>query len=311
MPKPLRESKLSVITPVYKNEGTIEILSERVLKAATPLFGEIEHIFVNDASPDGSRRVLQKMAEADQRIKVINFTRNFGQHTALMTGLRHTTGEYIFFIDGDLEEDPGYLKDYTVKLGEGYEIVVGKRINLPKSPLWALGAHLYAWLHNLVADYKIHPNTTAMCLLTRRYADYLVSFSEKPFIAGFTSWIGLPVGLVPVVWQDQHRRSGYSWKKRLRHGRAGLVGFSTRLVRLALGTGLVVVSIAFIYEGYVGVRYWVYKDALPGFTSIVTLITFLLGLQFIFLGVLGEYVIEIFLSVKRRPETLIYDKFNL
>ena len=127
--KCFKNSKLSIITPVYNNEKTLEELFRQIFSVTTEHFAELEYIFVNDASPDNSRNVLLKMVEKNPKIKVISFVRNFGQHIALMAGMDYATGDYIFFIDGDLEEPPSSLPDFLAKMEEGYEIVVGSRDN--------------------------------------------------------------------------------------------------------------------------------------------------------------------------------------
>lgn len=309
--KRFNESKLSVVTPVYKNAETLERLAEAVFQAARPLFADVEYLFVNDASPDRSRETLELLSKRDKKVKVLNLARNFGQHAALMAGLGRATGDYVFFIDGDLEEDPAALADFAAKLTEGYEIAVGRRMNDRSGVLKALTARAYTAVHNALADHKIVGNTTNMRLMTRRYAQYLLEFTESPYISGFTSWIGLPIGFVPVAWKNQRRRSAYGWKKLLRHARAGIVGFSTKLIRMSFYLGFAISGLAFLYALYIIARFFLHGYVAPGFASIVVLLSFFMGLQFVFIGILGEYVAEIFLAVKRRPAVLVYDTFNL
>ena len=309
--KNFRQAKLSVVTPVYKNAETLERLAAAAFEAAKPIFGEVEYIFVNDGSPDDSRGVLERLAKNDKRVKAINLARNFGQHAAQMTGLKHASGDYVFMLDGDLEENPASLADFAAKIAEGHEIAVGRRTNDRSGALKALTAKIYTAVHNSLADYKIIGNTTNMRLMTRRYVGYLLQFSERPYMAGFTSWIGLPIGFVPVAWENQSRRSGYSFRRLMSHARLGIIGFSAKLMRQSFYIGLIISLFAFLYALWIVARFFIYGMVMPGFASIVVLLSFFMGLLFIFLGVLGEYVAEIFLSVKRRPSVMIYDTFNL
>src|SRR5713101_5981444 len=194
--KPYKEAKLSVGTPGYRNEDTLEELARQVFAAAAPIFGSVEYIFVNDCSPDRSRAVLRSLADNNPAIKVINLARNFGQHVALMVGMRAAEGDYVFLIDGDLEESPADIPKFTAMMREGYEIVVGQRLNRRVELLRALASWMFFKLFNALSDRSIIVNCSTMRLMTARYVSYITTFSERPFLAGFTAWIGLPVALV-------------------------------------------------------------------------------------------------------------------
>lgn len=309
-PTPFASATLSVVSAVYRNQATLAELTTRLFAAAQGRFAAVEIIYVNDGSPDDSRRVLAELAAADPRVKVINFARNFGQHAALMAGLRAVRGEYVFFIDADLEEDPAHLPDFMAKMLEGFEIVVGRRADR-RGAFRRLAGRGYAAVHNLLTDHKVLENASNMRLMTRRFTDYLLRFTETPYIGGFTSWIGLPIGVIPVSWVDQARVSSYNLRRLLRHARAGIIGFSTRLMRISLYTGMLTSVLAFGYGSLMIARYFLYEHVPPGYSSIVVLISFLMGLQFIFLGIFGEYLMEIYLTTKQRPQSLIYDTLNL
>lgn len=309
--KDFRLSKLTVITPVYQNASTLRALTSRVFDAAAPLFGEVEYLFVNDASPDDSRRVLADLAARDRRVKVLNFARNFGQHTAIMAGLRYARGDFVLLLDGDLEEPPETLPVFQAKLEEGYEVAIGIRSTPRSSPFKRTAARAFTVIFNVLSDYKIEGNTTSMRLMTRRFVEYMLRFNETPFLPGFTSWIGLPIGYVPVPWVEQARQSSYTLKRLLHHARTGIIGFSTTIMRKGITAGLVTSGLSIAYGIVAVVRYFMLDNVAPGFTTIVALLTFLMGMQLIFIGVLGEYVMEIFKAVKRRPSFLVYDTFNL
>jgi glycosyltransferase involved in cell wall biosynthesis len=306
--KPYNDATLSVVTPVYRNEQTLEELARQVFAAAAPIFGRVEYIFVNDCSPDGSRQVLKSLADGNPSIKVINLARNFGQHVALMIGMRAAMGDYVFLIDGDLEESPAELAKFAAKMSEGHEIVVGQRANRRASLPRALASKLYFTLFNALSDRSIIVNGSTMRLMTARYVSYLTTFSEHPFIAGITSWIGIPVALVPVQLHER-AASGYSLRSLLRHARAGILGFSTKPIRLATYAGMAICSGSLLYLVWVLARYSLGGVA-PGFTSLVTLFALFMGIQFLFIGLLGEYVAEIFIQTKNRPGSLIYDRFG-
>lgn len=307
--KPFHESRLSVVTPVYNNRKTLETLSAQIFAEARKHFRETEYIFVNDASPDDSQLVLRKLASADPRIKVIQFARNFGQHVAQMAGLGHVTGDYVLFIDADLEEPPSALSRFVEKMREGHEIVIGKRSGRRPSWFKTLTARLYSIVFNALSSHKIIDNTTSMRLMTRKYAGFLTQFHERPFIGGMTSWIGIPPALVELDFVEQDRTSSYTLAKMLSHARVGLLGFSVRPLRVALMAGGCVCGATLLFALKNLLRYLILRDVTPGYTSI-TLLFFLIGVQFIFIGIMGEYVGEIFLQTKGRPPYLVYEKLN-
>lgn len=307
--KPFSESTLTVISPVYRNESTLPELARQVFAAAEPLFARVEYVFVNDGSPDGSREVLRVLCGSDRRVRAINFARNFGQHTAIMAGLRAAGGDYVFVIDADLEESPGDLPVFCQEMRRGgHEIVVGRRTNRRLSPLRSVTSRLYTHIFNAVSDIRIIDNVTSMRLMTRRYVDFLTRFDERPFLGGIMSWIGVPFGSVQVTMQER-AGSSYGFRRLLNHARAGIIGFSTRPLRLAAYFGLLLCGGSLMYAAWVLLNY-VRGDVQPGFTTLVLLFTFLMGTQFIFIGLIGEYIGEIFLQTKHRPPYLIYDRFG-
>ena len=302
---------LSVVIPVYKNESTLKDLVDSVLMNADKLYRNVECIFVIDGSPDNSRDLLWKFANEDSRIKVISFARNFGQHTAIIAGLERCNGDNILVIDADLEEPIDKLKLFKKRLDNGFEIVVGKRVN-PRSNLFKhYSAKFYTYLYNILSEYKIIGNTTNMRLMTKRYANFILLFSERPFLGGFCSWIGLPIGIVDVPWIDKKRSSSYNLGKLLSHGRVGLIGFSGKIMRLSLMLGILVSSLCIIFSAYIIIRHLLYNDLLTGYPSIMVAITLLIGVLFILIGVLGEYVHEIFKLTKNRPNYLIFETKNI
>lgn len=307
--KPFNESTLTVVTPVYRNERTLEELARQMFDATGPRFARVEYIFVNDGSPDGSRQVLKRMSDADPRVKAINLARNFGQHVALMAGMKAATGDYVLLIDGDLEELPSDVPAFMDKMREGFEVVVGQRLVRRRTMLRAGFSRIYSYLFNALSDHKMIDNATNMRLMTARYVGYLTSFGERPFLAGLTAWIGLPIGLVPITFQERSG-SGYTFWRLLQHARVGVLGFSNKPIRLATAFGLTLCGASVLYGLWVLALHFVRGGIAAGFTSLVLLFAFLMGAQFVFIGLLGEYIGEIFIGTKNRPSHLEYDRFG-
>ena len=173
-----------------------------------------------------------------------------------------------------------------------------------------MGTRVFTALFNALSDHKLPDNATSMRLMTRRYLEYLTAFSERPFLGGFSAWIGMPIGFVNVQMVER-RGTSYSIGRLIRHALTGVVGFSTRPIRLATISGIVVCATSLLYGASILIRYFLSHGAIaPGFTSLVTFFAFFAGAQFIFIGLLGEYIGEIFIASKNRPAYLIYDRFG-
>jgi glycosyltransferase involved in cell wall biosynthesis len=308
--KTRRKEKLSVVTPVYGNQETVESLAFQVLQKAEELFDHVEYIFVVDGSPDRSLEVLRRLALKDRRIKIINLARNFGQHAAFSAGFEAATGDFLFLIDADLEEDPKYLPEFVREMDKGSDLVVGVRKRKNKFNIFRfITSRLYGTLFNLFSEYKIIPDATTMRLMSKRYLNLLRQFSERPFLGGITAWIGVPPVLFPVDIIERPE-SSYTFTKRLHHAFVGLIGFSARPLRTSFFLGGTICTLAVIYGLYLAIRQLILRDVTLGFTPIVDLLAFLTGVQFMFLGVLGEFIAEIFIATKNRPRYLIFERIN-
>ncbi len=255
--------------------------------------------------------VLRRIAEENQRVKVLSLTRNFGQHSAILAGMQCASGRLLFILDADLEEEPENFGPFLTRLREGFDLVVGIRENKRRSIFKEWTARLYYWLQGRLTDYPIMPNVTNMRLMTRKFATNLLRFSERPFFGGFTVWVGGRVAREPVKWVDRDRKSSFGLRKLVSHSRLGVLAFSTRLLRLSSAVGAVISTGAFAFGVFLVISFFVGGRPLPGFTSLATLLTFVLGLQCIFMGILGEYIGEIFEAVKKRPRYLVDEAINL
>ena len=306
----LNDKSLTIISPVYKNEGTLIELIDRVFQVAEKLYTSYEYLFVVDGSPDDSFNILLRAAEKDSKIKVINLSRNFGQHTAIMAGIDNAKGDHIFIIDADLEELPECLIDFKKEIDKNHEIVVGIRKDYSRSFFKTVTARAYTFLYNMLSDYKIIGNTTNMRLLTKTYASHLRQFKEYPFIGGFCSWIGIPISLIEIEMGESDNNSAYTLSKLLSHARTGIIGFSNRLIRLSLIFGLIVSLSAFGFGVYRIIYRLLNPGMVAGYTTVIVALVFLLGIILVILGIMGEYIIDINNQTKGRPRYFVDKKIN-
>lgn len=302
--------KLSVIIPIFNNNSTISELVRRCYQVSFRIYSEVEIILVDDGSNDETRHNIKKIAEENEFVKAIFFTRNFGQHIAMMAGLEYASGDEFLWIDADLEEDPEYLLMLKNKLDKGYEIVAGIRQN-ERHSLWRrFTAKLYTYIYSLLCDYPVIDNITNMRLMTQSFRSYLMEFQEAPFIGGMTTWTGIKIGTVPFQWKKTASKSRYSLKKLISHARIGLISFSSKILRIVALFGILISSLSFFYLVFLLVNFFFYEKSLPGFLTLACFMSFSCGLNAIFLGIFGEYLVEIFELSKKRPKYLIYKKIN-
>jgi glycosyltransferase involved in cell wall biosynthesis len=303
--------KLSIVVPVFNNAKTIPELVKRCFKEAKKHYKKTEIIFVDDGSQDKSSEIISQLAKKNKQIKLITFTRNFGQHVAMMAGLRFSSGDEILWIDADLEEPPEYLAKMKKQIELGFEIVTGIRQNQRHNFLRRLLGKIFSFIFSRVCDYPVQDNVTNMRLMTKKCRSYFLQFNERPFIGGMTIWTGAKIGTVKFLWKNQKRKSQYSFRKLLEHGRLGLIVFSSKILKISSLFGFLASFAACFYLIFLAFIFIQKGVSVPGFFTIAGIMALFFGLQSIFLGILGEYLAEAFEHVKQRPRYLINKTINI
>ena len=279
--------------------------------AAEKITDDFEIIFVNDGSPDESLEIAISIYENDSRIKIIDLSRNFGHHKAVMTGLAHAKGELVFLIDVDLEEDPELFNIFhKVFIDSNTDVVYGVQ-NKRKGGLWerTTGA-LFYWVFNLLSTHRIPANLLMARLMSRRYVKNLVAHRESELDIGGL-WTITGFKQVPVK-VDKHSKPSttYTLRRKLALMVRSITGFSNRPLIYIAGLGVIILAMTFLFSLYVfGVRIFIGKPP-SGFTSTILSIWFLGGLTIFSLGVVAIYLSVIFIETKNRPYTIIRDIYE-
>jgi putative glycosyltransferase len=297
------EVKLSVVTTIYKSSGAIDIFYQKSLAVALAIGADLELIFVNDGSPDDGLRVASDLVRRCPEIVVIDLSRNFGQNRALWTGLQNATGDIVAILDGDLEEDPGWLKMfYNVMHESGCEAVYGVQADPKGNAIYrALRRLFYRLLNTLSAD-EFPANCTTARLMSRHYVDSLLRYDETEIsLLGLMHVVGFSQIGVNV---DKVSRSAttFNFKKLTRLFINGLISFSTAPLLFIFVCG---VSLCFGAGLFVLYLLIALKTSVPGWLLVLAAITFFSGLIIFFLGIIAIYVGSIFLEVKRRPIAVV------
>lgn len=298
--------KLSIVTTLYQSAGTLEEFYRRAAAAAEAVTDDFEIVMVDDGSPDNSLAIACRLAEQDGRVRVVELSRNFGHHKALMTGLDHAEGDLCFLIDSDLEEDPALLRAFFDKLeSSDTEVVYGyqnkRKGNLVEK---AVGDVAYR-LFNMLIPYPIPRNHMTVRLMRREYVDSLLLHREQQtvigglgVITGFKQ-IGVPVNKLA------RGVSSYSLWRRWRMLIDSITSFSEVPLVAIFYLG---VAISFL-SGAVGIGLLVRKlffgQVLAGWISVMLSVWFLGGLLIFCVGVIGIYISKIFIETKNRPYTIV------
>jgi putative glycosyltransferase len=302
---------LSIVTTLYYSAPYLEEFHRRICAAAEQITADFEIILVNDGSPDNALDVALSLYEQDRRVKVIDLSRNFGHHRAIMTGLMHAEGELVFLIDCDLEEAPELLNMFYAQLqSQDVDVVYGMRDSRKDPPLSAFFGGLFYRLFNALASYPIPNNLLTVRLMTRRYVQSLVAHREQAFIiAGLWALTGFKQISITVE-KGFKGTSSYSVSRKFLHLMYGVTAFSNKPLLYIAGLGLVITIPSALFILSVLFRFFITGIGVAGWTTVVLSVWFLGGMNIFTLGVIGLYISVIFTETKGRPYTIIREFYN-
>ena len=299
--------KLSIVSTLFKSEPHIEEFHRRATAAAKEMSGDdYEIVFVNDGSPDGSLDLAVRLAKDDPHLVVVDLSRNFGHHKAIMTGLSYTRGDRIFLIDSDLEEDPAWLADFAEQMdAETCDVVYG--VQETRKSGWFerwTGDWFYSFF-NALTDIRIPANLMTARLMTRRYVDALLLHDEREvFLAGLWKITGFDQR-PRLVTKLSVSETTYTLKAKIDIIVNSVTSFSSMPLLGIFYIGLTILLVACFYVGYTLVNWMFLGHPISGWTSLIASIWILGGLTISFIGVIGIYLSKIFSETKRRPYSIV------
>lgn len=299
-------STLSIVSTLFMRPEFVSELLERITKTVSGLgFSNYEIILIDDACPLGSGDQARKFLNTYSSLRVVTLSRNFGQHSAIIHGLSISSGDFVFLLDGDLDEDPELLNRFWDEmLRKPVEVVFGYQDRQRRGFLDRVLGNFGYWMLNRFSDFRITPNMLNARLMSRKYVDALMSFEEKsPFLAAM--WESVGFEKTGIKCQKHSRASSsYSFLARLNFFFRGVTYSSTKLASLISWLGVLmftfgnVVLIASFFQ-------WVQGVSLPGWTSTVGSIWSLSGTIMFSIGVLAHYLKIIILETKNRPLVIV------
>lgn len=299
--------KISVITTLYHSAPYVDAFYEQAAAVLARLPVACEFVFVNDGSPDQSLAMALALQQNDRRVVVVDLSRNFGHHRALMTGLQVATGDYVFLIDCDLEESPALLEVFwrEINAHPGTDVVYG--VQESRKGDWferltgRLWYHFFSWLSDI--DYPVDSLTAR--LMTRAYVEAVLQHRERELeiwgifvLAGFTQ-------RKLAVKKGSKGTSTYTFGRKLRMAVDSITSFSSKPLVYIFLLGLVITMAAGAVIVYLLLVRLLYKEVVEGWTSTLISVWFLGGIILFALGIIGLYLSKMFLEIKSRPLTII------
>ncbi len=301
--------RLSVVIPVFNEEKNISPLHTRLKKTLLKITKDHEIIFVNDGSGDKTKEKIMALRKKDTKIKLINFSRNFGHMSAVSAGLANAKGEKVVLMDADLQDPPELITEMYKKTKNGFEVVYGikekRKENLIRRFLFS---SFYKILDN-ISSYKMPLDSGTFSMMDKKVVTILNTLPEKnKYLSGLRSWVGF--SQTGIVYERGARFSGrpMSLKKLTKLAMDGFISFSYLPLRVASFLGFATAFVAFIFILVVLVLKIFFNFGLVGWASTLSAILLLSGVQLITLGIIGEYLARIYDQVKSRPEYIISEK---
>ena len=300
-------SLLSVIVPCFNEEESVELFYTELMKNHDFFRGkgvEIEVIYVDDGSKDGTVREIKKLHERDERVHMISFSRNFGKEAAMFAGLERSLGDYVVLMDVDLQDPPSLLPEMFSYVEQGYDSVATRRVSRKgEPPVRSFFARLFYRLMKRISKTEIMDGARDYRLMTRKMVDAILSMREyNRFTKGIFGWVGFETKW--LEYENVERAKGetkWNFWKLLLYSIDGITAFSTVPLMLASLVGVLFCAVAFLMIVFIIVRKLIFGDPVSGWPSLVCIILMTGGVQFFCTGILGQYLAKTYMEVKNRP----------
>ena len=304
MNKKEQKKILSIVSPAYNEAENLGEFYSRVTNATDNLNLEIEIIYINDGSQDSTIDIITKQRQIDNRITIIDLSRNFGKEIALTAGLDYSSGDAVIVIDADLQDPPELIPKLVEKWREGYDVVNAKRIKRKgESLLKKVMSYIYYRLLFYLSDINVPRDTGDFRLLNKNALDALLKLREKHrYMKGLFVWVGFKQKEIEYEREARFKgKTKWGFFSLFNLAFDGLTSFSIMPLRLASTIGFLSALIGFFYGAVIVFKTLFFHEPVAGFTSLVVLITFFGGIQLLSIGIIGEYIGRIFNETKNRP----------
>jgi glycosyltransferase involved in cell wall biosynthesis len=306
--------KISAVIACYRDGPAVPFMYQRLIDVFRKIGVDYEIIFVNDRSPDNAAEVLADLALKDNRVVVINHSRNFGSQSAFTSGMKIATGDAVVLLDGDLQDPPEMIEQFYPKWCEGYDVVYGIRVKRQATKFLQISYKMFYRIFRMTSYVQVPLDAGDFALMDRRVVDALNALPENNrFLRGLRAWIGFRQIGVPYVRPERmFGRTTNSILRNIGWARKAIISFSYIPLDLINLLALAIVVISFIAIVVQILARIIRPDLVPsGFTTLIVLILFMGGIQLLCLGIIGSYLAHIYDEVKRRPPYIVDSILNL
>ena len=270
---------------------------------------EIEYLFIDDGSSDGTLEVLRDLHKKDARVRYVSFSRNFGKEAAIYAGLQNAAGDYVAILDADLQDPPALLPEMLQAIEEeGYDCVGSRRVTRQgEPPIRSFFARMFYHIMKKISNADIVDGARDFQLMNRKVVKAILSMGEyNRFSKGIFGWVGFRKKW--LEYENIERSAGetkWSFWKLFLYALDGIVAFSTAPLVIASVMGMVFCLVAFVAIIFIIVRTLIFGDPTSGWPSMVCIIIFIAGIQLLCMGILGQYMAKTYLETKKRPLYLV------
>ena len=297
---------ISVIVPCFNEQEVLPIFYKEITKVAADMAGyDFEFIFVDDGSKDETLNECKKLAESDDRVKYISFSRNFGKEAAMYAGLEKSTGDMVVIMDVDLQDPPALLPQmvYAIET-EGYDSVATRRVTRKGEPvIRSFFARMFYKIINKISKTEIVDGARDYRLMSRQFVNSLLELSERNrFSKGLFGWVGYKTKW--LEYENVERAAGqtkWSFWKLFLYSIEGIMAFSTAPLAISAVVGFIMCAVAAVAIIFIVFRTLMFGDPVSGWPSMVCIILFIGGIQLFCLGIVGEYLAKTYTEIKNRP----------
>lgn len=302
--------KISIVIPCYNEQESIPFLKTELYKLINSINNvEFEIIMVDNCSSDNTLKMMKELNLSDNRFHYISFSKNFGKDSSMYAGLKASTGDYVTIIDADLQDPPELISDmYKILKNEDFDIVAAYRENREGEPF--LRSVFAKWFYNLmnkISDSNMVNGARDFRLMKRKVVDAVISLEESQrFTKGIFSWVGFKTKW--ISFKNKERVAGKTklpMSSAFSYAIRGIVSFSTAPLFIASIIGFVFCIGSFIYFIVTVVKQLIFKEAVAGYASMMSVILFCFGLTFMLLGIIGQYLAQMYLEIKHRPKYIV------
>lgn len=307
--------KLSLIIPCYNEQENVKLFYQETINILKEYVNDMEWIFINDGSKDNTIGVLKNIyEESPYNIKVINFSRNFGKEAALLAGLKESQGDYVSIIDADMQQNPRYVKEMVefLDMNPEYDSVAMVQKERKEGKVLVFFKDCFYKLINKLTEVELKASASDFRTLRRNVVESIIDLPERcRFSKGIFAWVGYNTYFAP--YEVEERANGvstWSFWKLFGYAIDGITAFSTTPLVISSILGVVICLLAFCMIAFVVIKTLIWGDPVAGFPTLASLILFAMGIQLIFVGVLGQYLAKVYTEVKDRPVYIIKEKIG-